>query len=313
MGTHATAPPSAAGRHRVEWPTVALAVAVYGTWVLVIATHTLVPSWATVVGLALVIAWHGSLQHEVLHGHPFRRQPANDAIGSPPLSLRLPYPVYRRYHLAHHRSALTDPVDDDESFYLSAETWSGLTPWQRRLAVFHHTLLGRMLVGPLVATITLWRSQLREVRRGDRDLAAIWARHVVVVAALLWLVVAAAGVPAWVYLLGAYGASSLTLVRSFAEHRWVPGDATRSAMVGSGRFFGLLYLNNNLHDAHHARPSVEWYRLPAVARELGSDSAAAAGAGRYSGYREIARRYLLRPFDHPLHPLERSSPIVTAE
>ncbi len=296
---------------RVEWPTLALAVAVYGLWVLVIAAHSRLPPGATAALLAVVIAWHGSLQHEVLHGHPFRRPAANDALGSPPLSLRLPYPVYRRYHLEHHRSPLTDPADDAESFYLSAATWARLTPGQRRVAIFHHTLLGRMLIGPLVAAATLWHSQLREIRRGDRELGAIWARHVVAVAALLWLVVAVAGVPAWEYLLGAYGASSLTLVRSFAEHRWVPGDASRSAVVRAGGFFSLLYLNNNLHDTHHAQPQVAWYRLPVLADELGSDAAAAAGAGHYSGYWDLVRRYLVRPFDHPVHPLERTT--VTAE
>lgn len=299
-------------RSRIEWQTVAVAVAIYGLWVVVLATHHLVPNAMTIALLAIAIAWHGSLQHEVLHGHPFASQAANEALGSLPLSLRLPYPVYRRYHLEHHRSMLTDPVDDAESFYLSAETWSVLPAWKRRGALAHHTLLGRVLIGPIVATTNLWCSQVRAIRRGDRELRSIWARHVVVVAALMWLIVAVVGVPFWVYLLGAYGGHSLALVRSYAEHRWVPGDRSRSAMVRSGRAWSLLFLNNNLHDAHHARPTVAWYRLPALAEELNSDTAAAAGAGLYTGYGEVGRRYLVRPFDHPLHPLERAGQVLTA-
>jgi fatty acid desaturase len=297
---------------RVEWQTVALAAGVHALWVLVVATHSLVPTWMTIGLLAIAIAWHGSLQHEVLHGHPFSSQPANEAIGSLPLSLRLPYPIYRRYHLEHHRSVLTDPVDDAESFYLSAETWSALSTWRRRGALAHHTLLGRILIGPMVGAAKLWRSQFRAIRRGDRELGAIWARHVVVVAALLWIIVEVVGMPIWVYLIGVYAGQSLTLVRSFAEHRWVPGDGSRSAVVRSGRAFSLLFLNNNLHDAHHARPSVAWYRLPALAEELDSDAAAANGAGLYAGYRDVGRRYFVRPFDHPLHPLERAGHIVAA-
>jgi fatty acid desaturase len=301
-------------RHKqVEWQTVALAVAVHGLWLLVLATHELVPAVITIALLAIAIAWHGSLQHEVLHGHPFSSKAANEAIGSLPLSLRLPYPIYRRYHLEHHRSVLTDPVDDAESFYLSAETWSGLSAWRRSAALAHHTLLGRLLIGPALGAATLWCSQLQAIRRGDRELGAIWARHIVVVAALLWIIVGVVGVPVWVYLFGAYAGHSLSLVRSFAEHRWVPGKRSRSAMVRSGRAFSLLFLNNNLHDAHHARPSVAWYRLPALAKELDSDRAAADGAGLYAGYRDVGRRYLVRPFDHPLHPLARASPILAVE
>jgi hypothetical protein len=39
-----------------------------------------------------------------------------------------------------------------------------------------------------------------------------------------------------------------------------------------------------------------------LADVLGSDAAAAAGAGWYAGYREVARRYGVRSFDGPVHP-----------
>ena len=82
--------------------------------------------------------------------------------------------------------------------------------------------------------------------------------------------------------------------------------ATRSAIVRSGRVFGLLFLNNNLHHAHHAEPGVPWYELPARAAATGADAAAAEGAGLYRGYLDVARCYLLRPYAHPVHPVERA-------
>ena len=71
------------------------------------------------------------------------------------------------------------------------------------------------------------------------------------------------------------------------------------------RWFGLIYLHNNLHQTHHAAPGAPWYDLPRLHAELGSDDVARAGAGLYAGYGEVARRYLLRPVDGPVHPGRR--------
>jgi len=291
----------------IEWPTVALAATIYTLWFAIVLGHRSMPAPVTVVALGLVVAWHGSLQHELLHGHPFGSPRANDALGAPPLSLRLPYRLYRRDHLLHHNDdILTDPVKDRESFYVDADAWAERSRLGRAIAVFHHSLLGRMLIGPIVANISTTRSQYREVRAGGRAVLRWWSTHAMGVAIVMIFVVGVAGMPAWVYLLGAgYLAHSVSLIRSYCEHRWVPGAASRSAVVRAGTFFSLLFLNNNLHHAHHARPRAAWFRLPALAQHLDSDAAAAEGAGLYHGYREVFGRFLLRPFDHPVHPADR--------
>ena len=289
-----------------EWRTVLLAGAVYGGFVLVVATHGHTPWWLTVPMLALVLAWHGSLQHEVLHGHPFRSQRANNALGSVPLGLRLAYPVYRRYHLDHHCCGhVTDPIEDVESYYFSADVWRRFPSAARWFWTTHNTMSGRLLIGPAVETIGVYRWQWQQIRAGDRELARWWATHFVRAALVVFLVVGVAGLPLWTYLLGAYAGQSLSLVRSFCEHRWVSEAGARTAMVRSGPLFSLLFLNNNLHLTHHARPGVPWYRLSGLADELGSDDEAAADAGLYRGYWDVFRRYAVRPFDHPLHPRDR--------
>lgn len=287
----------------VEWRTVAVAIVIYGGWLAVVLGHDLIPAWATAVTLGVVLAWHGSLQHELVHGHPFRSRAANDALGSVPLSPRVPYQAYRHFHLRHHASLhLTDPLDDTESYYLTADDWHRRSRPGRWFAVAHHTLVGRMVLGPPCELLHVWRRQLGECLRGDRRLARHWAEHLVLLAVLGVFVFGLVGMSPWIYGAGVYVGHSLGLVRSFAEHRWVEGDGTRSAMVRSGRFFSLLFLNNNLHDTHHRHPGVAWYRLPALADELESDANAAGGAGLYSGYLEIARRFAVRPLDTPLHP-----------
>ncbi len=290
----------------VEWRTVAVAAAVHGLWLATLALHAVTPWPLTVVVLGLAAAWHGSFQHETIHGHPFRSQRLNALVGSLPVPLFLPYLVYRRYHHAHHAcEELTDPTDDSESFYVTAERWESMGRFPRAFVLAHHTLLGRLVLGPPWYIAGVLAHQAREIRRGDRELARWWSVHVVAAAALAVLVVVVVGVPWWQYLLGAtYLGTSLTLLRSYCEHRWVDG-ATRSAMVRSGRFFSLLYLYNNLHHVHHADPSVPWYRLAAHADTTGGYDEAAAGAGLYRGYFELVRRFGVRPFDHPVHPTER--------
>ena len=296
-----------ATRPGVEWRTVAVAVAVHGLWLAAVALHGVMPWPLTVLALGVAAAWHGSLQHETIHGHPFRSQRLNALLGSLPVSLHLPYLVYRRYHWAHHDCPeLTDPTDDSESFYVTAEKWESMGRLGRTFVSAHHTLLGRLVLGPPRDVARVFAHQAREIWRGDRELARWWAAHMVAVAALAAFVVAVMGIPLWQYLLGAtYLGNSLTLMRSYCEHRWVEG-ATRSAVVRSGRFFSLLYLYNNLHHVHHADPGVPWYRLAAHADTTGGYEEAAAGAGLYRGYFELARRFLVRSFDHPVHPAQRA-------
>lgn len=290
----------------VEWRTLAVAVAVYGLWFAVVALHGMTPWPVTVAALGVASAWHGSLQHETIHGHPFRRQRLNAALAWLPVSLFLPYLVYRRYHMAHHSSDLTDPTDDSETFYVTAERWNAIGSVRRRVLVAHHTLLGRLVLGPPRWVAAVVVHQGREISRGDRQLARWWAAHTVAATALGAFVVAVMGIPLWQYLIGAtYLGTSLTMLRSYCEHRWVQG-ATRSAVVRSGPVFSLVYLNNNLHNAHHAEPGIAWYDLPERARATGAYQEAAAGAGLYSGYLELAGRFAVRPLDHPVHPTQRA-------
>src|ERR1700689_2025289 len=109
-------------RRRFEPQTLSVAVAIYGGFGLVTWYFHSLPLWVVVPLGAVLIAWHGSLQHETIHGHPFPSRRLNALLGGVPLSLFIPYSLYRRTHLWHHRFAgriLTDPLVDPESFYLT--------------------------------------------------------------------------------------------------------------------------------------------------------------------------------------------------
>jgi fatty acid desaturase len=64
----------------------------------------------------------------------------------------------------------------------------------------------------------------------------------------------------------------------------------------------LMYLNNNLHAVHHAKPSLAWYRLPALYRERRAEFLAGNGGYAFPGYWQIVGRHLLVPKEPTPHP-----------
>jgi fatty acid desaturase len=94
----------------------------------------------------------------------------------------------------------------------------------------------------------------------------------------------------------------LSLLRAFTEHRAAPAPEARTASVESNVIFSLLYLYNNLHVAHHLRPTLPWYELPRFYREHRDQLLQDNGHFVYRGYAQIARRYLLVPVFSPVHP-----------
>ena len=56
------------------------------------------------------------------------------------------------------------------------------------------------------------------------------------------------------------------MIRTYLEHQAAEETEARTVIVERGGPFALLFLNNNLHAVHHERPSVPWYRIPAIYR-----------------------------------------------
>jgi fatty acid desaturase len=295
-----------ARRPAIEWPTVALGVVIYGGWLALTFWHDAVPLPVLCAAGGWLVAWQASLQHEVMHGHPTRSRRLNDAIGWPPLSLWLPYPIYRLTHLRHHRDEhLTDPLEDPESVYVASPAWARLGPVGRALATWNMTLVGRLTLGPFVMIGGFLTSELRLCLAGDRKRIAIWLRHAAGVALVLGWTSGVCGMPLPVYLFGfVFLGAALTRLRSFAEHRYADEPEKRTAIVEKGGLLGLLYLNNNLHVLHHLAPAVAWYRLPSLYATERTALVKRNGGLVYRGYSDIARRFLFRPHDAALHPSE---------
>ena len=146
----------------VDWPTLLLLVACYAVWGLGITWLSTVWLPLAIAVTAVAITLHSSLQHEVLHGHPFRIRLLNAATVFLPLGLVFPYGRFRDSHLAHHRDEfLTDPYDDPESNFQDPEAWAHMVRPLRWLLRFNNTLLGRMVVGPAVGAIVFIAKDFR--------------------------------------------------------------------------------------------------------------------------------------------------------
>lgn len=311
MGSGLVLPPATPTRSSVEYPTWLALAACYAMWV---SSVRFMPDlgWFLFVPAAIATAFHSSLTHEALHGHPTRNALVNEALVFPGLGLFIPYRRFRALHLKHHNDErLTDPFDDPESFYLCAGNWSSHCAIRRAILGFNGTFLGRMLVGPGLALFAFWHGEARLLARGDRAVWGAWLRHLAGIAPVLWFV-ADAGVPLWLYVFGvAYPGMSLIMVRSYIEHRAASNAAHRTAIVEGHWFWRLLFLNNNFHAVHHAQPALAWYRIPEVWQR---ERAAVLGRnGNYylPGYGAVVRRWLLRrrepvihPFFHPNDPTQ---------
>lgn len=103
-------------------------------------------------------------------------------------------------------------------------------------------------------------------------------------------------IPFWVYVaVIVYPSISLSHVRSFAEHVAHEDSRLRTRVVEAHPFWALLFLNNNLHIAHHAKPKMAWFHLPQAWRQMRAP-ALERGLVFAGGYREVTRKYFVRPY-----------------
>ncbi|MCL4189955.1 MAG: fatty acid desaturase [Rhodobacteraceae bacterium] len=289
-----------------EWPTLALIAGCHAAWA---AATTVLAAASLPLALAattVLVALFSSIQHEVLHGHPFRSRRLNEALVFPSLTLLIPYGRFRDTHLAHHRDEfLTDPYDDPESNYLDPAVWARLSVPLQALLRFNNTLLGRMLVGPAISQATFMAADLRALLAGDGAVARAWALHLAGAGLVVGWLVTLGHMPLWAYLGAAYAGHGLLKIRTFLEHRAHERARGRSVVVEDRGPLALLFLNNNFHAVHHAHPQLPWYRLPSFYAARRDRFLALNGGYSYPSYAAVFRRHFLRakdPVPHPFWP-----------
>src|SRR6267378_3315901 len=279
MTTDPDAPGASAARGRrraaVEVPTLLVALVAYGGWLAITFAYAYWPLAIVAPIAAVLITLHGSLQHEVVHGHPTRWDGVNRLIAIVPLSLWLPFERYRQSHRAHHiDERITDPFDDPESYYWTREDWARLKPFTRVIVHLQQTLAGRVTIGAFWYIGRFLSAESRAVIRNQDGVRAVWFEHLLwCIPVIMWVKIVC-GIPLWIYVLAMA----------------IPGP---------------LFLFNNLHSLHHEAPMIPWYEYPARYRLIRDRLIAENGGLVYRTYFEVARRFLFRPHDAPQHPTGR--------
>jgi fatty acid desaturase len=291
------------GWRRFEVPTYVCAAAIYLCWGLLVWFHDQIPLLLLIPAAAYVLAWHFSLQHEAIHGWRSAPRWLRTALVWPPIGGWLPFELYKRAHTAHHRNTvLTYPGEDTESVYHRQADWAAYPAWWRAVLIANQTLLGRLTLGPVLRLRKLVLTEYAKLQAGNRADLRIWARFAAGLAVVL-LIVDAAGMAVWQYYLWfVLPGLSLGLLRAFIEHRWGETPGERVASVESNWVFGLLFLWNNLHIVHHLYPQLAWFEIPHFYRRHRAELLAHNGHYVFTGYGEIARRWLVRPVFIPVHP-----------
>lgn len=288
---------------RVEWITLLLFAACVAGWVLAVFVVAQVSLVLAALVLVLALVLHGSLTHEVVHGHPFPSFRLSQALVVLNPGLLIPYLRFRDTHLAHHQDAsLTDPYDDPESNYFDPAIWAQLAGWRQWVLERNNSLLGRILIGPLVGQIAFMQGDWAAMRAGDRQVIKGWLWHVPSLA-VIPLVVWAAPMPLWVYLAACYAAMSVLKIRTFLEHQAHEVARGRTVIIEDRGVLAFLFLNNNLHVVHHMHPRVPWYRLPRVYRANRDRYLRANEGYLFASYRAVFARHFLRAKDPVPHPL----------
>lgn len=292
------------GQSDIEWPTLIVLVATYA--VLCLATTWLaevsLPIAIFVTGLA--VAQYSSLQHEVLHGHPFRNIWLSEATVFPAVTVYVPYLRFKDTHLAHHNDPiLTDPYDDPESNFMDPKIWHLTPKLTQALLKANNTLAGRILLGPAVSIWSFVGSDLRQILRGNWHILTAWLLHALglgIVYGWLWLT---DGMPIWAYLIAAYFGFGLLKIRTFLEHRAHDLARARSVVIEDKGIFAMLFLNNNYHSVHHCQPRLAWYKLPKVFADNRDHFLARNDGYFYASYAQIFKKHFFHAKDPIPHPL----------
>jgi fatty acid desaturase len=294
------------GRHAylVDLPTLGLAFLVYAAFVVLTLTYHALPWWLVLPLGASTVCLQGSLQHEAVHGYPFRRRWANHALIGWPLWLWLPHGSYVRSHLTHHMDQnLTDPERDPESNYVTQAQWQTMSGLHRLVRRAMATLAGRLILGPGYYTILVFVDLYRALEQRDWLSLRPWIWHLVMLAIILWWVLGICRIPFLEYvLLFAYPGTSMTVLRSYAEHRARTEVNARTIVCESGYFWNFMFLGNNFHALHHAEPGLVWYRRQTRYQEKKAEILARNENYTITGYTELARRYLCKAKEPLIHP-----------
>jgi len=268
--------------------TAALAFTLLG-WPLGVALLVLPSWWLNALGFALVVltlVWSAYFIHEFAHQAIFKTAQANARWGTLMTWLNgscyAPFADLRRKHMRHHVERADVLTFDARGFLLRSPAWFRNTvlalEWAYVPAV-------EFIMRAYVISLPFVDERKRERRLRIIGIALV---RIAAFALLAWVSLKALLLYFVAYMV------FITVLR-FADcfqHTYdaypilddapIPKDKLRDAAYEQANTFSnvvgidslwlnLLWLNFGYHNAHHERPTLPWYRLPAYHRQLYGD------------------------------------------
>jgi fatty acid desaturase len=261
---------------------IAIAAAALSSAVACLAIASHAPHWTVLAGAAVAFSFANntvfSLLHECVHGtfHPITR--VNERAGVL-FAAFFPtaFAIQRVSHLGHHRRNRTDLELYD--YYLPHQSRWLKTYWIYCLLTGFYWSIIPVAGFLYLICPTLFRSPafqngpakwwgFKEYVRdiAHEPIAKVWpqAAFTFALQAALWVVL---GLD-WVTWLACYWAFALNWSSlQYTDHAWSPRDVREGAW--NLRFWPVtqaIFLNYNLHLAHHRQPDIPWNLLPRVVR-----------------------------------------------
>jgi fatty acid desaturase len=241
-----------------------------------------VPIWFVQSWLLLAVP---AALHESSHSHFVVGRTANRLVGAGiGLLLFFVTETYRTQHIVHHADTC-GPRDPEGAPYRFSARWQYAGAFLGGGALYAAMLVGQSFAVAAGSTPD-WLSSDGQRRRIRINVLA-WMMYMAVLVTLtviwthafvmLWLIPVA---------LAILGTVPFVLI---PEHYGATGagpavDNSRSCR--SNRFVRFVYLNTNMHTAHHQQPAVAWYDLPQAA------TGEIADGWTHSGYLAFHRQLL---------------------
>ncbi len=262
----------AIGYTLVGWP--------LGIWMLI--RPELLLNAAGVLLTAHTLVYSGYLLHDCAHQSIFLKSAANDRLGILMSwvngSCLASYDRLKRKHLRHHSDRLDVVTFDYRAALKAAPAWARrgvvLLEWAYIPAV-EMIMRGMIIVAPFSAGGTRERVRmlgLLAVRVAFFTALALVSLRGVLLYALAYLlfVNVLRFMDAFQHTYEVYVSSSLESapVDPRRDRRYEYLNTYSNVLSERWWLLNLLVLNFSYHNAHHARPSEAWYRLPALHRSL---------------------------------------------
>ena len=287
-----------------ECPTWLLIIVTYSAWMILTYHYESIPLWISILTGSILVCLHGSLQHEAIHNHPTKIDWLNTTLVSFPLGIWMPYLLYKKFHLNHHETPkLSHPGLDTESFYVSQSTWNNIGPLAQSILWINQTILGRLIIGPPLFIITSIFTELKKVSSLSHERLTIYLNYVIFfIPTYYWIAIYCNINFLDYFLFIALPGHSLTMLRSYFEHKPGKNNSLSTAIIEGCPITRLVYLNNNYHLIHHLQQNLPWFKIKAEFEQNKEHYLNVNQHYYFKHHYELMIRYLFQPKDSPIHP-----------